>query len=75
MYFVTTSSCLLSHLAWQVQRTYQALTIGVPKEGSGTVETNILRDPKDRLKMCISGFYSNRYLPLFDAPTGESSYI
>ena len=44
----------------QVQRTYQAVTIGVPKEGSGRVETNIVRDPKDRLKMCISGFYSNR---------------
>lgn len=44
----------------QVQRTYQAITIGVPKEAKGKIETNIARDPRDRLRMGISGFFSTR---------------
>lgn len=45
----------------QVQRTYQSITIGVPKNGTGRVETNIARDPRDRLRMSVCGFHSNRH--------------
>lgn len=44
----------------QVQRTYQSVLIGVPKNVEGTVETNIVRDQRDRQRMAVTGFFSNR---------------
>jgi len=43
-----------------VERTYQSISIGVPKKASGVIETNIDRDPRDRLKMTVCGFHCNR---------------
>ncbi len=36
-----------------VERTYQALVWGVPKEGEGTITGHIGRNPKDRTKMYV----------------------
>lgn len=36
------------------QRAYQALVWGIPEPSEGTVESQIIRDPKDRLRMTVS---------------------
>lgn len=50
-------------LTCKVERSYLALTIGLPKQASSTVETNIGRDLKDPKKMAPFGFYSSRCAP------------
>ena len=44
----------------QVERIYQAIALGCPKEGEGTVETNIGRDIRDRKKMGTFPYMSSR---------------
>eukprot|EP00892_Ulva_mutabilis_P012882 jgi/Ulvmu1/9967/UM059_0016.1 len=43
-----------------INRLYWSITIGVPKDSSGEVCTNIGRHPSDRLKMSVYGFGSSR---------------
>ena len=44
----------------QVDRVYQAIALGCPKEGEGAVETNIGRDIRDRKKMGVFPYMSSR---------------
>lgn len=44
----------------QVERRYLAISIGMPKQGTGSIETNIGRDPNDRKRMSPFGFHSSR---------------
>ena len=46
--------------AHTVQRVYNAIVLGVPKEAEGVIETNIGRDIRDRKKMGVFPYMSSR---------------
>ena len=44
----------------KVERQYEAIVLGAPKQAEGTVETNIGRDVRDRKKMGVFPYLSSR---------------
>ena len=47
----------------QVERQYQAIALGVPKQPQAVVETNIGRDVRNRKAMGTFPFMSSRWRP------------